>query len=417
VPDEASTPNSQTADDTPHVGRRLVYVLAAALTLCAIVGVLLPGFHVATAKDFPSGVSNILDERIRDFHRSSPTTPVVSVVMAVRDPNPTTRTIPLLVTALFYDQSLPTQPTFVDRRGQSVIDPATGSIKPMYAADQVQISLFAPFSGEVKASFPLKDIVEDPARALTTTVNLPADARPQSFPNDTYQFDTNVDIELPAGVAPVMDRGNGPKPVVFLVAAGFAPDETLVDWRLTSKIAPIHRIGATAIYFTSVDASLGRPLSYHLFVYGVAFVPLLLGLSFVTHQLNRRARGMSDTGGGIEVAAALLALLALRQVLVPGDINGITLLDKILGIELVVFSSLAAIMFTRSPAPVVTSSPASATTTNPAPATAPSSPVPVNPARPPHSSDRPRKAWTIAAAVWVGLKVLRQWRRPQRPKA
>jgi hypothetical protein len=71
---------------------------------------------------------------------------------------------------------------------------------------------------------------------------------------------------------------------------------------------------------------------------GVASIPVLIGASFLAVGLRRRRsrlEGPVDVGL-LELASALLALLALRQVLVPGNIISFTDLDDYLAIELAV---------------------------------------------------------------------------------
>ena len=56
----------------------------------------------------------------------------------------------------------------------------------------------------------------------------------------------------------------------------------------------------------------------------------------------------------LALGAAFIALLALRQVLIPSDIPGITLLDRLLGIEIVLLVAIAVANLphrNRAPAP------------------------------------------------------------------
>jgi len=406
--DETSAPGvrDEGAEPRPYIGRGIIISAALTLAVCTILGIILPGFHTLREDEIPAGVTNLLDERIREFHRSDPITPVIRLLMTIREPNPGARTVSLLVSARFFDPGVPTQPTFVDREGKPIIDPETGSIEAAYAAAAIEVLLNVPFSGKVSVPFKMKDIETASTNDLTAVVDLPSDAYPQSFPNDSYQFDTYVHVFLPSGISAVVASGSVPRPIDYRVAAGFAPDHALVDWHLTTPALAVTQPDPDYGYLvTLVPGYMRRPIPYDFFVYGVALTPLLLGLSFAVHQMNWRRHGISNTTAGIEIAAALLALLALRQVLVPGNINGITLLDKILGLEMVVFSSLAAIMFTKS-APLPSSKLSSEALPTEAGQgsfnSAPTGPV------------RPRLRWsplTLTIAAWVGIRALRHSRK------
>ena len=74
-------------------------------------------------------------------------------------------------------------------------------------------------------------------------------------------------------------------------------------------------------------------------------LPLLLVLAF---SATRHQAAGSEQTSPLEFAAALLAVITLRQVLVPPDIAGFTTLDKLLGIE-VAFITAATIILHRTP--------------------------------------------------------------------
>jgi hypothetical protein len=66
------------------------------------------------------------------------------------------------------------------------------------------------------------------------------------------------------------------------------------------------------------------------FILGVLASPLLITIAFTWRRWRRAADG-EDVTSPLELASALLALLTLRQVLVPADMPGITWVDKIQG--------------------------------------------------------------------------------------
>ena len=155
---------------------------------------------------------------------------------------------------------------------------------------------------------------------MTRDVAVPAVTHPQLFPDDTYTAD--IDIQLAS-----------PQNVVVGVAVAAARGDLLVDWRTSATTHPDART-ADGYVPAQLHLRLSRPTHLRLFVYAVAVAPLLLGIAAGFSWLRDRR----STGAPIELAAALLALLPLRQVLVPGDITGITRLDHLLGIEVVIIA-------------------------------------------------------------------------------
>ncbi|MGI5498720.1 hypothetical protein [Lentzea sp. CA-135723] len=59
----------------------------------------------------------------------------------------------------------------------------------------------------------------------------------------------------------------------------------------------------------SLHAEFSRNWTYWAFAYAVSLMPAVIGLSFYVRA--RRQRGASDSSAAMELAAALLALIAL----------------------------------------------------------------------------------------------------------
>lgn len=146
----------------------------------------------------------------------------------------------------------------------------------------------------------------------SSTVPISAETNPQAFPDDSYV----VRATVASTGAPV--------------SVSIQPNPSLVDWRMST----LDNCGGC------VGMVFQRPAHVRFFVYGVALAPLLLGLSAALHWLNDRA----SRSAPIELGAALLALLPLRDVLVPDDIPGITRLDHLLGGEVVLIAAAVAVV-------------------------------------------------------------------------
>lgn len=152
----------------------------------------------------------------------------------------------------------------------------------------------------------------DVALPPSDTVTVTAQTNPQAFPDDSYV----VRLEVTSTGAPV--------------SVSMLPNPSLADWRLSA----LDNCGGC------VGLVFQRPAHVRFFVYGVALAPLLLGLSAGLHWLSDRA----SRSAPIELGAALLALLPLRDVLVPDDVPGITRLDHLLGGEVVVIAVAVAVV-------------------------------------------------------------------------
>jgi hypothetical protein len=213
-----------------HYGRRIVYGIAALLLIGAVLGVFLPAIHVQSPAESTDGVGNLLDREIERFHETDRGTPVIRLFMTINQAKPVDRTVSLSVSARFYDIQGPHPISFVDRQGRPIIDDATGAIRPEYAEMTWSLFLDVPISGHVEIPFRLADVVGRPAIDKTMTVDLPTDAYPQSFPNDSYSFDTYLWFSLPPEVFAVTSTDNQRRAVTSIpVAASFAPGKNLVE--------------------------------------------------------------------------------------------------------------------------------------------------------------------------------------------
>ena len=101
----------------------------------------------------------------------------------------------------------------------------------------------------------------------------------------------------------------------------------------------------------SVEIKLVRHRAFSIYVLAICILPLLIALAFAYRRFPKFG-GRRDDTSPLELASALLTLLALRQVLVPGDLVGLTVIDRILGVELsiVVLLTLWAYLAESKPA-------------------------------------------------------------------
>jgi hypothetical protein len=170
----------------------------------------------------------------------------------------------------------------------------------------------------------------------TVTADIPASVSTADFPQDKWQFKLDGALNVPPGIiATAGEASNGPA-YDFLVPLHmqFGQDPGVGQWHMarTDKFGDVDPADEHLVTEADAKAVLGRTSDVLLFVYVVAFTPLLLGAVYLT---NFR-RGKDDMVAALSLAAVLLSLLTLRQVVTPSDIQGITRLDRLLGLELLV---------------------------------------------------------------------------------
>jgi hypothetical protein len=91
---------------------------------------------------------------------------------------------------------------------------------------------------------------------------------------------------------------------------------------------------------------IDRSEATRVFVYAMAAIPIVLG-AFLFHVLflGKTLSGEPVHHLLLNVAAAMLAVLPLRQVLVPQEITGLTRIDLVLGLGLVLIISLSLLRY------------------------------------------------------------------------
>lgn len=185
----------------------------------------------------------------------------------------------------------------------------------------------------------VRDVADIPLDA--TNVEVPSFRVPlargsaNDYPHDHYSAQLLFQLTVPDG-----GPGDGRRLVLYVSTISL--DDSLRDWTLPVPDGPTRsfydqdgagprtaddiRPGVDPVRFDLV-----RGPRLHAYVYSVLAMPLLLVAALLVF---RRRTG----GSALEVAAALLAVVTLRQVLVPGDISGFTVLDKLLGIEVAIIA-------------------------------------------------------------------------------
>jgi hypothetical protein len=210
-------------------------------------------------------------------------------------------------------------------------DPSTGELEGRVAATldeetftrefpgsqpppEITISLVGLFEARsVTVPLGATESASDFAPQSSASIGIESWGAASAFPNDAYG--SNNFIEIGSGMG---------YPSVTLLAS--------------QRLAPYHieaRVDATYL-----NILLKRKTGQVLWIYCIALSPLILLCSLIWLGISRRN---SAGAAALEVVVGLLALLPLRQVLVPPNITELTWLDTILGLEFILFVGWLAI--------------------------------------------------------------------------
>ena len=200
-----------------------------------------------------------------------------------------------------------------------------------------------------------------PRAPYQADVELPVFGQPRAFPNDWYWLTAYVAMFQPAGRA----EGDGE------CCLPFALDVTrgTEDLRMAIELG-----GVVDDAFLPLELEVRRPWRIVVYTYVVAIAPPLILGGLLFWQLGRRRRNEASPAPHellFGMAAILLALLPLRQVLVPAEIRSLTRVDAAFA-TIIMLLLWAAIAWTVLRPPVVAES---------APVQAPANPPPPPPRR------------------------------------
>jgi hypothetical protein len=208
------------------------------------------------------------------------------------------------------------------------------------SSDQdAELRLEPPFSERIALKVPLSQLKD-----FNSSVSLPLHSGvPSQYPEDWYEASTWVSIELPdnweyAGGS----GGGGPGPTIPVKLALQAERNTgILSYYSLDQKEPVSVAEMRLAPIQRLRLRVQRDYVTRGFTWTMAATPfLLLVLTGIT-PLSRS----SDSNPVSLEAVALLAILPLRQVLVPSEIRGLTPVDFLLGTELAIFIALIAVRY------------------------------------------------------------------------
>jgi hypothetical protein len=164
-------------------------------------------------------------------------------------------------------------------------------------------------------------------RSLFTTTQLEIPLATKDFPESAAQ----VPLELEVWGEPNNFPGDA-YTTAYSFDVGSGMDWASVSVLLGSGLRSYYISGSISDLYLNI--MLERRETQRRWVYTLALSPLLLLGALVWSTLRSRDDAVALS---IETAVGVLALLPLRQVLVPSDITSITNVDLILGVEFLLF--------------------------------------------------------------------------------
>jgi hypothetical protein len=167
---------------------------------------------------------------------------------------------------------------------------------------------------------------EDFCRSRPATVRLPVWGHAPSYPNDAYGIDAFVWISLPPGLA--LDNGMGGITLLpdFNLAIAAGPGLAGRELAVTTN----RRNDSSN--FRTFGVILHRPLFDRIYIMAIAFVPMIFGVALLDRFFLVQSPSSGLTNDSLlGAAAAILAVLPLRAVLVPTEITALTTVDFLLG--------------------------------------------------------------------------------------
>ncbi len=221
---------------------------------------------------------------------------------------------------------------------------AISTLKPQYADAALTLSIFplaqasaftisVPFKSEYFTHSLGTPLVKSP-------FDLPLDGFPNYYPSDWYSSSFSVYAQLPDNIA-LRDT--------FGAVHFTLPMDVLVCQNLTiaNGWLGFERVGFNPVILGTsdsvrlVDLYVTRPVATQTFTYLVAILPILMAIVY-GHYLFFYPRVKEDPLHDVIIGAAtiMIAVLPLRAVLVPPEVQGFTRVDLILGLGLVLIVCL-----------------------------------------------------------------------------
>jgi hypothetical protein len=212
-------------------------------------------------------------------------------------------------------------------------------LKAGYASKQIQVQLITASSenggeSELSKNVTFGEIDASAFGRALIPVDVPLTGFPDLYPQDSYFLDIVMSFTLPNGIARLV---NGKAPTGNQVDS-YAVEPGNVSSSQDTTISPISNKAQLGEYHVSFK----RPIRTVLYDYSVALIPLLFAVLFLhllffsQHFPHKIFEEFTEA-----LLVVILAVLPLRVVLVPAELDSLTRIDLILGLGLVLVVSVA----------------------------------------------------------------------------
>lgn len=198
----------------------------------------------------------------------------------------------------------------------------TADIDPAYIKSDVEFTWHGPDGREDGTKISLQNLanrslVDSPV--LTRSVSFQLAGSPSSYPSDQWEIPLDLVVSWPAGVHKA-------------VSLGFESDNETIPPVTMKSYSGLN------VHVEDGKAVLTRPFAAQCLLYTVTLTPLLLAFAAI---VSRRKAKSGTAEAPLELAAALISIFALRSVLVPSDLPGLTSIDYLLAVQTVTIISAA----------------------------------------------------------------------------
>jgi len=238
---------------------------------------------------------------------------------------------------LQFEMEWPVQQEVVDTSNNTDVFDCHDSncwVKSQYASSSIQLQLIAStpdgnyfFTKNVS----LSEISGSNMGKVDVAVSVPLIGYPELYPQDNYYLDLDLAFALPDNMVRLI---NGQTPTgdnadFYEFSPGNLADSMAVKAVVETDAKGVPQAGVYHV-------SLTRKTLTAWYVYSVALIPLMFALLFLhllffsKHFAHKKFEEFTEA-----LIVTILAVLPLRVVLVPAEIEGLTRVDLVLGLGLV----------------------------------------------------------------------------------
>jgi hypothetical protein len=202
--------------------------------------------------------------------------------------------------------------------------------------------------GDITISVPLESLASQ--AGFARSIQVPMRANPGRYPNDWYRIPIGEVLFVGPGLSYREPYQTLPFiPTAVELIAWPSMEGKSIKVNIDNPISTVNFTEVRSEEIEHIEILVSRTAMVKNFVWAMALTPSLLLFVALFQLLNRvrqQTGARTETFIPLELAVAVLAILPLRQVLIPSDIQGLTVVDFALGTQLAAF--IALVVFQRA---------------------------------------------------------------------